>query len=768
MTDLVLLGGGHAHVAVVKRFGMKPAPGVRVTLVSRDVDTPYSGMLPGLIAGHYTHDDAHIDLQRLTRFAGVVGVFDEVVGLDCAGRTVHCRNRPPIRFDLLSINIGSTPNASVRGASDHAIPVKPIDRFLRHWEALRGRLLADDAPKRVAVVGGGAGGVELLLSVQYRMRTLLEAVGRRDAHIDYHLFTAGTSILPSFNARARRMVERILSARGVRVHTGSPIAEVRERRVLTAAGESHEVDEILWTTQARAASWLAASGLAADEDGFVRVADTLQSTSHPGVFAAGDAASMVGSTLEKSGVYAVRQGRVLAANLQRAVRGERLHAYRPQRRFLSLLSTGDRHAVASRGRFALEGPWMWRWKDAIDRRFMRQYNELPEMRSRATAPDAPDSGRQVRRRADQPMRGDAAAGPGLRTRHADDDMRCGGCGAKVGSDVLARALRRVQAIHREDVLVGLDARDDAAVVEVPACKAMVHSVDFFRAIVADPYVFGKIAASHALGDLYAMGADPQTALAIVTIPPGPEQVVEDTLTQLMAGALGVLREAGAALAGGHTSEGAELGLGFAVNGLVDRDRIMRKGGLQPGDCLVLTKPIGTGTLFAADMRHRARGRWISAALASMTQSNREASRSLLQHGVTACTDVTGFGLLGHLVEMLNASHVDAELDVRAVPLLDGAEETVGAGFVSSLHPDNLRLRRAIVNADEAGGTPRGALIFDPQTAGGLLAGVRPDTVESCVADLRAAGYGQAAVIGTARPRAAGGSTGQDPPCVRLA
>ena len=748
---------------------MKPVPGVRVTLISRGVDTPYSGMLPGLIAGHYSHEDAHIDLHRLTRFAGAVGVFDEVVGLDLAGRAVHCRSRPPIRFDLLSINIGSTPNASVQGAADHAIPVKPIDRFLRHWDALRGRLLADDEPRRVAVVGGGAGGVELLLSVQFRMRTLLEAEGRDPSRIDYHLFTSTASILPSLNVRARRMVERLLRARSVRMHTSSPIAEVRERCVFTAAGESYEADEILWTTEARAASWLAASGLAADEAGFVRVSEALQSTSHAGVFAAGDAASMAGYALEKSGVYAVRQGRVLAVNLQRAVRGESLHPFRPQRRFLSLISTGDRRAVASRGRFALEGDYVWRCKDAIDRRFMRRYNELPEMRSRVGTRGAPDAGRRVHPPAHRPMREEAAAAAGrmLRIRRAEDDMRCGGCGAKVGFDVLTRALARVQALRRADVLVGLDAPDDAAVVLVPECKAMVHSVDFFRSIVDDPYVFGRIAANHALGDLYAMGAEPQTALAIVTVPHGPEQSVEDTLMQLLAGSIEVLREAGAALAGGHTSEGAELALGFAVNGLVDRDRIMRKDGLQPGDCLVLTKPIGTGTLFAADMRHRARGRWIAAAVASMTQSNREASRSLLRQGVTACTDVTGFGLLGHLVEMLKASQVDAELDLRAVPLLDGAEATVAAGFVSSLHPDNLRLRRAIVNPDDAGGMPRGALIFDPQTAGGLLAGVPAAAVESCLADLRAAGYGQAAVIGTVRPRVGGGSAEQDPPYVVL-
>lgn len=745
------MGGGHSHVAVLKRFGMKPQPGTRLTLISRGCDTPYSGMLPGLIAGHYARDDAHIDLQRLARFAGARAFFDEVVGLDPGSRTVLCRNRPPVPYDLLSINIGSTPNASAPGAAEHAVPVKPIDRFLRHWDDVRGRLLADDAPKRIAVVGGGAGGVELLLAIQFRMRELLAGQGRHAGRLEYHLFTSSESILPGYNDRARTILERLLDDRSVRVHSGQRVVEVGERWLRTESGEVHELDEILWTTEARAAGWLAGSGLATDELGFVRVSAALQSVSHPEVFAAGDVAAMVGHRLEKSGVYAVREGRVLARNLQRAARGEPLRPYVPQRRFLSLISTGDRHAVASRGRLAIHGRWVWRWKDSIDRRFMRQYNELPEMRGGGARMSARDGGFH----AGDP---DVQTGHAVQVsgaRHAQPEMRCGGCGAKVGATLLTRALERVRADGRDDVLIGLDRPDDAAVVEVPACKAMVHTVDFFRAMIDDPYIFGKIAANHALGDLYAMGAEPQTALAVVTVPYGPEEKVEDTLTQLMSGAVEVLRGAGAALVGGHTSEGAELGLGFAANGLIDRGRIMRKSGLEPGDRLVLTKAIGTGTLFAADMRHRARGRWIAAAIASMTTSNRDAAASLLRAGVQACTDVTGFGLLGHLVEMLKASTVDAELDLRAIPLLDGAEETVRAGIVSSLHPENVRLGRAIVNAQAAAGLPRYTLIFDPQTAGGLLAGVRPAAVDSCLADLRAAGYRDAAVIGTVRPRGAG-------------
>jgi selenide,water dikinase len=315
--------------------------------------------------------------------------------------------------------------------------------------------------------------------------------------------------------------------------------------------------------------------------------------------------------------------------------------------------------------------------------------------------------------------------------------------------VLSRALGQLQVVQRADVVIGLHDPDDAAVVRVPPGKALVHSVDFFRAFVDDPYLFGKVAANHALGDIFAMGADPQSATAIVTVPPGLEAKVEDLLFQMMTGAVEVLNEAGCALVGGHTGEGQELALGFAINGLIDDNlvSVTRKSGMRPGDMLLVTKPIGTGTLFAAHARMATKGRWIDAALQSMLQSNRAAAQCLREFGATACTDVTGFGLLGHLVEMTKPSGVDAEIVLSQLPLLDGAVEMVAAGIVSSLQSANVRLRRAIRNQEAFVSHPRYPLIFDPQTAGGLLASVPADCAEDCVAALRAQGYGQTAIIG---------------------
>ena len=736
--DIVLVGGGHSHVVVLKRFAMQPEPGLRLTLICTDVHTPYSGMLPGYVAGHYDYDAVHIDLGRLAAFAGARLYRDEVIGLDRSGSKVLCRNRPPVPYDRLSINIGSTPQlAAVPGAAQYAVPVKPIHQFNQRWLALLGRVQQHtQGVLRIAVVGAGAGGVELLLAMQYRLQREFVALGRDAKLLQFHLLGMESVILPTHNAGVRERFLRVLTERGVSLHLGSEVTQVQANRLLCANGQVVEADEIMWVTQAGGAPWLKGTGLALDANGFLVVNDSLQSISDPLVFAAGDIAAMQNYPLPKAGVFAVRQGKPLADNLRLSVQAKALKTYHPQSSWLALISTGDKYAVASRGAIGFAGQWVWRWKDWIDQRFMRKFSEFEAMDPNA-APSAPATS-QLALNQEESLQAISAIA-----------MRCGGCGAKVGASVLSRALGQLQVIESADVVIGLHSPDDAAVVRVPPGKAMVHSVDFFRSFIDDPYIFGKVAANHALGDIFAMGATPQSATAIATVPPGLEAKVEDLLFQMMTGAVEVLNQAGCALVGGHTGEGQELALGFAINGLIDDnfDQLMRKGGMQIGDVLILTKPIGTGTLFAAHASYQARGRWIDAALQSMVLSNQLGAQCVRAHGATACTDLTGFGLLGHLVEMTKPSGVDAEISLSALPLLDGALDTVAAGIVSSLQPANVRLRRALRNQEAWVNHPRYPLIFDPQTAGGLLASIPADRVESCVAELRKLGYERTCVIG---------------------
>ena len=735
LKDLVLVGGGHSHVIVLRRLGMRPIPGVRITIIARDLHAPYSGMLPGLIAGLYEFDDVHIDLGPLARFAGARLFHAEAVGLDLDRRTVLCRDRPPVPYDVLSIDVGIAPRLDVAGAVEHAVPVKPIGGLVARWERLERRVRESPRRLRVATVGAGAAGVELTLAMQHALSTRARDESGGFHVPEFHLFGAAPTLLPTHNRGARRRFGRVLAARDVHLHLGTRISRVEPGRLETTRGESLEVDEVVWATAAAPPPWPAASGLAVDGAGFIAVDATLQSTSHPGVFAAGDVAAVLDHPREKAGVFAVRQGAPLAANLRRALLGKRLRPFSPQRRFLSLVSTGDRYAVASRGRMSAEGAWVWRWKDWIDRRFMRRFTELPEMDQDTTG------------RSREPPVPPGLAPPEVVRELSVVAMRCGGCGSKVGATLLDRVVARLEPVRRDDVVVGLDAPDDAAVASLPPGKLLVQSVDAFRSMIDDPWLFGRITANHCLSDLYAMGAEPCSALAIVTIPHGIESKMETLLEDLLSGAVAVLNDGGAALVGGHTSEGAEVQLGLSVSGSIDPGGILRKGGLRPGDRLVLTKPIGTGTLLAADMRGKAKSRWVDGAIRAMLQSNRDAAGAVRACGGRSCTDVTGFGLLGHLVEMTKASGIDARVALDAVPILEGAQETAARGLLSSLQPQNVRLRRAVANLEAAGADPRYPLLFDPQTAGGLLAGVPENEAETCLGRLHALGYTHAAVIG---------------------
>jgi selenide, water dikinase len=735
LKDIVLIGAGHAHVGVLRMFGMKPIPGVRLTLITRQINTPYSGMLPGMIAGFYSAEEAHIDTGPLAVFAGARLYHDEANGVDLDAKRVLCRNRPPVPYDLLSIDIGSTPShGDAAGVDAHAIPVKPIDGFLERFEAARQRVLTARGRVTIAVVGAGAGGVELMLALHRRLTEEVARAKLDPSALSFRLIASRAEILPAFPKRMRQHVTVTLRKRGVEIIAGQRVAACKPGGVKLADGRCISADEVFWTTQAMPPAWLAETGLALDERGFVRVGGTLQSVSHPDVFAAGDIASMDYTPRPKSGVFAVRQGAPLARNLRRSIAAKPLAIYRAQRNAMCLLSTADGRAIGTRNGMVFEGSWVWRWKDAIDRRFMDKFNNLPEMRPAA---------------AKAPM---GIADEGAFREISATAMRCGGCGAKVGATLLSRALRAIVPAERDDVVIGLEAPDDAALVDTGGPELSLHTVDYFRAIVDDPYLFGKIAANHALGDIYAMGGVPQSALAIATVPYGREVKVEADLAMMMIGANEILREANCALVGGHTSEGAELALGFSVNGRIARDKALRKGALMLGDVLILTKPIGTGSLLAAHMRGKAKSRWTMGAIRHMTRSNRDAAGVLAAHGVHAATDVTGFGLIGHLVEMVRASNLDVVLALPAIPLLEGLKETLAMGIFSSLQPQNVRLRRAIVNLDEAGRSPLFPALFDPQTAGGLLASVPAASAKACVAALQMAGYADAAIIGEVLPR----------------
>src|SRR5580693_5165912 len=368
LKDLVLVGGGHTHVHVLKSFGLKPMPGARLTLIGRDVETPYSGMIPGFVAGHYTFAECHIDLAWLCASNGARLIQDEAIGIDRASHQVLLKDGPAVSYDLLSIDVGSAPNLeTIPGARQWATPVKPIAELGRHWMAFVERMRAWLGPLNVTVIGGGAGGVELALAIDHGLR---EAA--KGAQVQVTLATKD-EILAGQAAAAQRRMRAIFQRRGLRLLEKAATVRIERGAVQLESGQGLQADAVFVVTEASAAKWFATTGLPLDERGFLAVQDTLRSTGDERIFAVGDCATVLRHPRPKAGVFAVRQGPPLAENLRRVLLGEAPEPFVPQTRYLSIIGTGDGRAVATRGTWAIEGAWVWRWKDHVDRKWMRLY-----------------------------------------------------------------------------------------------------------------------------------------------------------------------------------------------------------------------------------------------------------------------------------------------------------------------------------------------------------------------------------------------------------
>jgi selenide,water dikinase len=373
---LVLVGGGHAHVFVLRAFGLKPMPGLEITLVAKEVMAPYSGMLPGFVAGHYALAECVIDLKQLAAFAGARIIEGVATGIDPATRRVHVAGHESLAYDALSIDVGITPDTSdIAGAEAHALLVKPVSEFAPKWQRVLDRARQPGGPRRIVAIGGGAAGVELILAARHRLTAPQNEEARRRDPFAYTLI-AGAGVLAGHPPRAQRLARDALARAGVEVISNDTAVEVTPQTVRLHSGHALPCDAAMVSTRAQAPSWFAGTGLARDAGGYLALRPTLQSLSNDDIFAAGDCATVVAHPRPKAGVFAVRQGPVLARHLRRHIERRQLDAFVPQRAFLSLVSLGEKSAIASRGSLAAAGHWAWIWKDLIDRRFMAGFSRL--------------------------------------------------------------------------------------------------------------------------------------------------------------------------------------------------------------------------------------------------------------------------------------------------------------------------------------------------------------------------------------------------------
>ncbi len=689
--DLVLVGGGHTHALIIRMLAMKPIEGVRVTLISEQTLTPYSGMLPGFVAGHYTVDDTHIDLNKLCQWAGVDWIRARVTGIDPDAKRIHLQDRLDFTYDKLSIDTGSTPDLSVPGAREFATGVKPVSGFTSLLATL---LRASDHSEDAnwGVIGAGAGGVELVLALAYRLR--------EKTNLKFHLIYSGSDVLRGYPQSLVREVEAAMKRHGVSLHPNFRVARVHADGVESSNGLKLTLAQSIWCTGAAPPRWLNDSALARGGQGFIAVNPYLQSTSHTDVFAAGDVADMDDDPRPKAGVYAVRQAPFLIRNLRRAFAGKSMSRVKLQTDFLSLISLGDQRAVGCRFGFSAEGPSVWRLKDYIDRKFMTRLNDpgpRPQMQSTDEMP-----------------------------------MHCAGCGSKLGPDLVRDSLAQLPVFANSQIVPALGAAEDAALMTLPANTVAVQSIDGFRTFSSDLETYGEICVYHALSDIYAMGATAVAAQVWINIAYNHPRLIKRDYLRLMGGVANGLRKARVTLAGGHSTEGMETHVGIVVTGHTQGPRLWRKNTPAVGDWLVLSKPLGTGVILAADMQLAAPAHAVESAYASMLQSNGPIAQTLATLMPSAVTDVTGFGLVGHLLEMLAGTDKGARLLVESVPAIEGAVSLLDRGHRSTLHPQ-LLANITQCTVDDAITSAQRDLLFDPQTSGGLLIAIKPEQFDSLLA-----------------------------------
>ncbi len=705
--DIVLIGGGHTHALVLRKWAMAPVAGARLTLINPLPTAPYSGMLPGVIAGHYPPEDLEIDLVKLARFAGARLVLAPAANINRSTKHVQVAGQADISYDIASINTGITTEIpDIKGFTDHAIGAKPLHIYTAAWAQFLETVHSKNHPE-VVVIGGGVAGVELALAMMHRLRT----EGANAPRVT--VLEAAATPLGGIGNGAKAALLGHMQRLGVSLETGITVAEISADAAHLADGRTIPSGFTIAAAAPRPHSWLAKTGLA-NGDGYIDVRDTLQSCVDPSIYAAGDCAALTFAPRPKAGVFAVREAPVLFHNLRAELLGTSRKGFKPQKSYLKLISTGGKGAIADKAGLKLDGPALWRWKDRIDQKFMRKFKDYPEM----PAPALPKNTAQ-----------------GVAEILGDAPL-CGGCGAKVAPAELAQTLHALPPPIRTDIRSRPD--DDAAIL-AHGTHQQVLTTDHLRAFMSDPYRMARITAIHALGDIWAMGAKPQAALASLILPRMAAKMQAETLREIMAAASETFRAAGAEIVGGHTSQGAELTIGFSVTGLAETPAI-RNTGAKIGDALILTKPLGTGTLLAAEMRHLAEGAWMAAAYNAMEQPQSVASE-ILAPTAHAMTDVTGFGLAGHLNAMLQ-NGLSAQLHLADIPALKGAETLAAQGIRSTIWAAN----RAAVPLAHTSETPIETLLFDPQTAGGLLAAIPEATAETTLKRLTDSGY-TAAIIG---------------------
>jgi len=684
--DLVLIGGGHSHLSVLMKLSKRPINGNRITLITNEIDTPYSGMIPGYIEGIYSWRDSHIDLYRLCLKLNVRFIHAEVERVSAHEKEIYFKDRPKIKFDVLSINTGiQSNNREIKGAAKYCLPVKPISKLTNNF------LNKITNFKSIAFIGGGAGSVELALAIKKRFLNI-------NQDIKITIITGKRGLLSTFPQKTKLTSLKTLEKFKIDIIEYKRVLEVKPKQIILSDKSMLKIDKAILSTNSMTPKWLAKSDILLTKDNYILVNKSFQ-TNYKYVFASGDVIDFNNQNLKKAGVFAVRSGKPLAINIRKFILGKKLVEYKFNKNYLALIGTSKRSAIATKYNLTFNSRFFFYLKKYIDQNFIKKFSDF-RIRKKFTL--------------------DALKTDVLNNfvKHKEkitdenDIMQCKGCAAKVPLNALKQALPKDIVSTSEDA------------VRVPGHPELYQTVDMISSIITDPFLLGKIAANHSISDMVSVNSKITSAMMILQLPLSKTEINSRDLEQVLLGAKEIFKTIDCPLIGGHTMIGKDKDpiIGFSILGQKQKKiKIMKnRRKIKTKDLLILTEKIGSGLIFAGINNYLIDSHFQIDVIKQMIKGNLNFGKISNQLNILSMTDITGFGLANHLLNLIKRDNSKTGLTIypNKIPLFQGVNECLNKDIKSSLFKSNYDIAQKdiIYKRDKS---KLDNILYDPQTVGGI-------------------------------------------------
>ena len=684
--DLVLIGGGHSHLSVLMKLSKRPINGNRITLITNEIDTPYSGMIPGYIEGIYSWRDSHIDLYRLCLKLNVRFIHAEVERVSAYEKEIYFKDRPKIKFDVLSINTGiQSNNREIKGAAKYCLPVKPISKLTNNF------LNKITNFKSIAFIGGGAGSVELALAIKKRFLNI-------NQDIKITIITGKRGLLSTFPQKTKLTSLKTLEKFKIDIIEYKRVLEVKPKQIILSDKSILKIDKAILSTNSMTPKWLAKSDILLTKDNYILVNKSFQ-TNYKYVFASGDVIDFNNQNLKKAGVFAVRSGKPLAINIRKFILGKKLVEYKFNKNYLALIGTSKRSAIATKYNLTFNSRFFFYLKKYIDQNFIKKFSDF-RIRKKFTL-DA--------------LKTDVL---NIFVKHKEkitdenDIMQCKGCAAKVPLNALKQALPKDIVSTSEDA------------VSVPGHPELYQTVDMISSIITDPFLLGKIAANHSISDMVSVNSKIRSAMMILQLPLSKTEINSRDLEQVLLGANEIFKTIDCPLIGGHTMIGKDKDpiIGFSILGQKQKKiKIMKnRRKIKTKDLLILTEKIGSGLIFAGINNYLIDSYFQTDVIKQMIKGNLNFGKISNQLNILSMTDITGFGLANHLLNLIKRDNSKTGLTIypNKIPLFEGVNECLNKDIKSSLFESNYDIAQKdiIYKRDKS---KLDNILYDPQTVGGI-------------------------------------------------